>query len=221
MKRFLSGDVELYTYRVPYVKSTTILINVRTGSVDETPEISGVSHFIEHTVFRGSLKYSARELKNNIESVGGSVNAWTDKENTSYYARVPVIKFRESFDMMWDMIRNPRLEEKSVDMEKSVIQEEYRSTLEEPVTRVNEMVFENFVKGDHLKSIIGNEKSIGLMNSDKLRDYFKRFYTPSNIQVLIVGCMNDDDVAYVKDLVKSSGGIKKRRSVSKIEFPDE
>lgn len=183
----LDNGLEVYFYPINAIRSVTIAFNVGVGSVYEPTNVLGISHFIEHLSFRGTKKYTMKQLKMTVESVGGVLNAWTDKENTVYYARVPSSTAYEAFDVLKEIVFSPIFNEKDLELEREIIYHEYLTNKEEPFNNLIELLFQEGIDGPHSKPVIGYENTIKSISIEDIRAFHKEFYNPMNIKVIIVG----------------------------------
>ena len=160
---------------------------VRTGSRDETPEVSGVSHFLEHMTFKGTDRRSAFDVSREFDEMGAQSNAFTSEENTVYWGAVlPEFQTR-LLDLLADMLR-PALRQEDFDIEKNVIKEEIALYEDEPDFRVYEkLMAEHFEAHPLGNSILGTKESIGNLTSEGMRAYFARRYSPDNMTLVGVG----------------------------------
>ncbi|MBT1247835.1 MULTISPECIES: pitrilysin family protein [unclassified Thermosipho (in: thermotogales)] len=186
-KMVLRNGIELYFYPVEGVRSATIAFNVGVGSVYEPEELSGISHFIEHLSFRGTKKYNMKELKLMVEEVGGMLNAWTDKENTVYYAKVPSSTLFDAFDALKEIVFYPNFKDEDLELERSIIYQEYLSHKEDPMSNLFDLMYQKGLRGPHSKTVIGTEETIKNISLDDIKRFHEEFYTPYNVKVIIVG----------------------------------
>ena len=163
---------------------------VRTGSRDETPEIAGVSHFLEHMIFKGTKRRSPMDVNREFDEMGANYNAFTSEENTVYYGAVlPEFQTR-LLDLLCDILR-PALRPEDFDMEKNVIQEEIALYQDRPHYRVYEALMNRHFTGHPLSnSVLGSAESIGQLKRDDMQRYFDRRYSPGNVTVVGVGNLN-------------------------------
>ncbi|MDK2886496.1 MAG: hypothetical protein PWP54_1054 [Thermosipho sp. (in: thermotogales)] len=208
--------IELYFYPIENIRSVTIAFNVGVGSVFEPEEVSGISHFIEHLSFRGTQKYDMKTLKLKVESVGGFLNAWTDKENTVYYAKVPSFNAYETFDVLKNIVFSPLFRKEDLELERQIIYQEYLSHLEDPVSNVFDLMYSNALDGPHSKPVIGKEETIKNITLEQIKNFHDEYYTPLNIKVIIVGYISDKDLNLIKDELKIFGGIRTIKYKSKV-----
>ena len=131
-KTVLPNGVRIVTEEIPHVRSLSLGYWIETGSRDEFPENNGISHFIEHMVFKGTKKRNVKEIAQSIESVGGYLNAFTSKEHTCYYARVLDEHLELATDVLSDMVFQPTFPEKEFEKERNVILEELKQAEDDP-----------------------------------------------------------------------------------------
>ncbi len=165
---------------------------VRTGSRDETAEISGVSHFLEHMMFKGSPRRSAADVNREFDEMGAHYNAFTSEENTVYFAAV-LPEFQDRLlDLLGDMLR-PALRGEDFDVEKNVILEEIAVYDDQPRFRIYENLMGHHFRGHPLgNSILGTKQSISALLRDRMQGYFDRRYSPDNMTFVAVGNMDHD-----------------------------
>ncbi|MGC8820989.1 MAG: M16 family metallopeptidase [Fervidobacterium sp.] len=195
----------IFYYEIKGVRSVTIAFIVGTGSVYEPDHLLGISHFIEHTAFRKTKKRTLKQIKLPIEQVGGVLNAWTDKESTVYYAKVPSTFFKTAFRILRELVFEPEFTENNVEMERSIILQEYYSEQEIPEQRLFNKFFENLIDGPHSKSIIGTEGTIKSITKDDIINFHKDMYTPYNVKVIIAGYVESRDLKILQSLNLEDG----------------
>ncbi|MFW6132755.1 MAG: M16 family metallopeptidase [Planctomycetota bacterium] len=168
---------------------------VRTGSRDETPEVSGVSHFLEHMVFKGTERRTALDVNREFDAMGANYNAGTSYENTIYYGAV-LPEFQDRLlDLLCDILR-PALRREDFDVEKNVIQEEITLYEDQPVFRTYEKLMSAFFDGHPLgNEILGTTESIAALKREQMLDYFNRRYAPGNVTLVGVGNLDFDAFA--------------------------
>ncbi|MDM7321129.1 MAG: M16 family metallopeptidase [Fervidobacterium pennivorans] len=206
----------IYYYEIPGVRSATIAFIVGSGPVYEPDHLLGISHFIEHTVFRKTKKRTLKEIKFPIEQVGGLLNAWTDKEDTVYYAKVPSSFFKTAFNILREIVFEPEFTERNVELERKIILQEYYSDLEIPEQRLFNKFFEGLIDGPHSKSIIGTEETIKNIKKEDLEQFHAEMYSPYNVKLVIAGHVDEKDLKVVKgmNLVE---GFKTAKQSSKLK----
>ncbi|GIJ45880.1 putative zinc protease [Virgisporangium aliadipatigenens] len=204
----LPNGLRVLTEDIPGVRSVSVGIWVGIGSRDETDEQSGVSHFLEHLLFKGTPKRSALDISAGIEAVGGETNAFTAKEYTCYYARVLDTDLPLAVDILCDAVANSVLAPADVETERGVILEEIAMQDDEPGDEVHD-VFTESVFGDHPlgRRISGSVESISALTRDGINDFYRSRYTPPSIVVAAAGNLRHDAVvAQVTAALAGVGG---------------
>lgn len=171
----------------PAAKSAAVGFFVKTGSRDETAAVSGVSHFLEHMLFKGTDRRSALEVNAAFDDTGAQFNAFTSEENTVYYASV-LPEYLEEVTSLWSDLMRPALRDDDFDMEKNVIKEEIAMYKDMPsfdvMDRCRTLFFGTHPCGN---SVLGTDQSIDDLSSTQMREYFARRYAPNNIVVAFAG----------------------------------
>ncbi|APT74516.1 peptidase M16 [Thermosipho melanesiensis] len=205
-KKCLSNGIELYIHHLENIRSATIAFNVGVGSVYEPDEISGISHFIEHLSFRGTKNYTMKELKRVVEEVGGLLNAWTDKENTVYYAKVPSSTLFDAFNALKEVVFYPIFKTEDLKLERNIIFQEYLSNKEDPMSNLFELMYTKGLNGPHAKPVIGREETIKSINLKDIKIFHEEYYVPYNVKVIIVGYIEDEVLEKVVDELEKIDG---------------
>jgi predicted Zn-dependent peptidase len=171
----------------PALWSVSLGFFVRTGSRDETPDVSGVTHFLEHMVFKGTPHRSAFDVNRDFDRIGADYNAFTSEENTVFYATVLPEYLPPAVDVLADILR-PSLRDDDFNMEKNVIIEEIGMYEDQPTFCAYDNAKRVFF-GDHLlgNSVLGTPQSITALTRDQMQAYFQRRYVASNITVVAAG----------------------------------
>lgn len=184
----LPGGVRVVTVALPHVQSVTLGVMAGIGSRYETRRNAGVSHFIEHLLFKGTEKRSAQAITRAIEGRGGYLNAFTQEESTCYYARIPYNHLRGALDVLCDMYLNPRLAARDIERERGVIVEEILMYRDQPGHVVEEMLGEALWQGHPLgRPIIGYPETLARMDSVEIEKYLQRHYVSGNTVVAVAG----------------------------------
>ncbi|MBN1557943.1 MAG: insulinase family protein, partial [Lentisphaerae bacterium] len=184
----LENGIRIITAAMPHVESAALGVWVGVGSRCETRVQAGVSHFIEHLLFKGTGRRSARDISRVIEGRGGYLNAFTQEESTCYYARVAFDQFNRALDVLTDMIVDPRLDPADVDKERGVIIEEIMMYRDQPRHVVQEMLSRALWPGHPLgRAVIGTPESLAGMNRAQIRAFKERHYVPSRLVVAFAG----------------------------------
>ena len=184
----LDNGVKVLTEDIPHVRSVVVGIWVNVGSRDEEPAQAGISHFIEHMMFKGTEKRSARDIAEELDAVGGQLNAFTTKEYTCYYARVLDKHFDLALDVLFDMLFNSRFAAADIDRERNVILEEVKMYEDTPDELVHDVFATTIWHGHALgRPIIGTAEVIGSLTREDILQYYRRHYVPENMVVAVAG----------------------------------
>jgi predicted Zn-dependent peptidase len=187
-KTTLANGIRVITEEITSVKSASIGIWINTGSRNETETSNGISHFIEHMMFKGTEKRNFQQIAQSLESVGGYMNAFTTKEHTCYYARVLDEYVEKAVDVLSDMIQFSTFPVKEMEKEKTVILEEIKRSEDDPDDLVQEY-FEKHLFGGHpfARPIIGTSENVSRFTRDDLYSYTKKFYSNEKIILAAAG----------------------------------
>jgi len=176
----------------PSARSVAIGFFVRTGSRDESPEVSGVTHFLEHMVFKGTPRRSALDVNRDFDRIGASYNAFTSEENTVFYAAILPEYLPQAVDILADILR-PSLRVEDFDMEKNVIIEEIGMYEDQPGWSAYDNAKKHYFVNHPLgNSILGTADSIRALTRDQMHEYFSRRYVAQNITAVAAGNFNWD-----------------------------
>ena len=197
-KTVLPSGIVLLTERIPDRHSLALGVWVRNGARDEPGEMLGISHFIEHMMFKGTERRDARAIAASLESLGGHLDAFTAREEVCYYARALAEHLPEVADVLADIVCRSQFAPAEVDREKSVVREEISSIEDNPEDKVGEMLAEQVWSGHALgRPILGTLDTVGRLDSQRLRDYFRSRYRPEDLMVAAAGAVEHDQVAEV------------------------
>jgi len=195
-KTTLPNGTRIVTSHLEQVRSATILLSYHVGSRDEGAENSGTAHFIEHMLFKGTERRPhSRDISEEIEGTGGSIDAGTGRETTTYSVRVPRDAVRVGFDVLSDMILHSRFRLEDVEREREVITEEIRGINDIPDEVVSELsdalVWPESPVG---RPIAGTEETVGSFTRDGLRRYLDAYYTPERLVISAAGTVQHDEL---------------------------
>ena len=190
--------------------SAAVLFCVKVGSSKESAKDAGIFHLIEHLVFRGTKKRDAHQIKNPIEEVGGTLNAFTSKNFTVFYTKVPAIKVTESIEILSEIVFEPLFKTEDITKEKNIVLEEISSYEDDPINNVFENLYKNIYDEDFARPVLGFKETVSNLNYDIIDYYYKTFYIPENVDVIIVGKFVEDDVLKQLNKIKipNSSGLK-------------
>jgi predicted Zn-dependent peptidase len=194
----LPNGLRIVGEEIPTFRSVSVGIWIGTGSRYETPGNNGISHFLEHMLFKGTERLSARELALVFDELGGQVNAFTSKEYTCFYAKVLDEHFVKAAETLADMLFHSRFAPEEIEKEKNVVIEEIRMYEDTPDELVMDVLSQG-VFGDHPLgyTILGGEHNLRAFTRDHITSYVSRRYTPRNTVVSVVGNVTQDQVVDV------------------------
>src|SRR6202521_5827312 len=183
----LDNGLQVISETNPAARSVAIGFFVRTGARDETPEVSGVSHFLEHMMFKGTPRRSALDVNRDFDRIGANYNAFTSEENTVYYCAVLPEYLPQAVDILADILR-PSLRGEDFDMEKNVIIEEIGMYEDQPMWSAYDRAKRSYFADHPLgNSVLGTPESIRSLSRDQMHAYFQRRYVAPNITVVAAG----------------------------------
>ncbi|MEC5219817.1 pitrilysin family protein [Bacillus atrophaeus] len=202
----------------PTVRSVALGVWIGTGSRHETPEINGISHFLEHMFFKGTSTRSARDIAESFDRIGGQVNAFTSKEYTCYYAKVLDEHANYALDVLADMFFHSSFDENELKKEKNVVYEEIKMYEDAPDDIVHDLL-SKATYGNHSLGypILGTEETLDSFNGDSLRQYMDDFYTPDRVVISIAGNVTD---SFIKDVEKWFGTYEAKGAASGMKQPE-
>jgi len=191
----LDSGVRVVTEAMPTVRSVTLGFWIATGSANETPAEAGLSHLVEHMLFRGTDRFGSLEIDQIFDAMGAELNAGTGKENTSVYARVIDEHLPRAFDVVADMVWHPRMEDADLANEREIVLEEIAMYEDEPQDRVFDVLGEA-VFGDHPlgRPVIGRAEVIAATTPDALSRFHASHYAPGDIVIAAAGSLEHEAV---------------------------
>ncbi|WP_286058524.1 M16 family metallopeptidase [Bacillus mojavensis] len=201
----------------PTVRSVAIGVWIGTGSRHETPEINGISHFLEHMFFKGTSTRSAREIAESFDRIGGQVNAFTSKEYTCYYAKVLDEHANYALDVLADMFFHSTFDENELKKEKNVVYEEIKMYEDAPDDIVHDLL-SKATYGNHSLGypILGTEETLDSFNGDSLRQYMHDYYTPDRVVISVAGNVSE---SFIKDVEKWFGSYEAKGKATGLQKP--
>lgn len=217
-KTVLKSGVRVVTEEIPGVRSVAVGFWIGVGSRFEKKEDAGISHMIEHILFKGTKTRTAKQIAESIESLGGQLNAFTSKEYTCYYARVLDEHLPIAVDVLSDMYFSSLFRPEDIEREKKVIQEEIRMYEDTPDEIVHDLFSQTIWDGHPLgRPVIGTMQSVMDLTQEKVLDYYHKYYTPSNLVLAFAGNLRHEQVL---QLVEANfGEISSTQLTLKIEPP--
>jgi predicted Zn-dependent peptidase len=192
----LDNGLRLVTTTMPHTRSVAISFFIGSGSRYESDEQAGISHFIEHMCFKGTVKRpTSFDVCTVIEGVGGMLNAGTDKELTIYWCKIARPHFYAALDLLADILLNSRFEPNEIEKERQVIIEEIKMSLDFPAQRVSMLIDELLWPGHALgRDVAGSRESVAVITRDMMIDYLSRQYQPGNTVLAVAGDIQHEEV---------------------------
>ena len=191
----LDNGLRVVTEYIEHVNSISVGIMVQNGSRNESKDVNGISHFIEHMFFKGTDKRSAKDIVQEIENIGGQINAYTSKETTCYYIKALNTHVDLCLDVISDMILNSKFDEEEIEKEKGVVIEEINMSQDNPEDVLDEIHSEAIFGNDSLAyPILGTPDRIKSFNRKKIKDYIRTHYTPYNSVLSICGKFDEKEL---------------------------
>lgn len=218
MEQFLLGNgLRVVLFEMPYLRSVSIGVWVKAGSILETPQENGLSHFMEHMAFKGTTHRSARQIAEEMDAVGGQLNAATSKLCTNYYAKVIDDDLPLAADILADIVIHPLLDEKEFIKERSVILEEISMVADSPEDVVYDVIASAMFGDQSLgQTILGSAEQITSYSVEQLTAFRKKHYSPKNTVVALAGNVNR---ARAEQLLNEKFGVWE--GAAGMEFPKE
>ncbi|MDD5016489.1 MAG: pitrilysin family protein [Eubacteriales bacterium] len=214
MIKTMGNGIRIVAELMPNYNSVAAGIWVKTGSTCETPEENGISHFIEHMLFKGTKNRTAKQIAVDMDKIGGQINAFTSKECTCYHARVVPDKLEVAVEVLSDLVINSLYDEVEIQKEKGVVQEEIAMVNDNVEELAHEKISELFFTGSTLsKPILGLAENVSGFSRDDLLGYIDTHYYPANIVVSVAGRFDEDEMisSVQKHLGDYGRGTKKEK----------
>ncbi len=184
----LPNGLRLITERMPDVRSVCLGVWLRQGSRNEPAEVNGISHFIEHLVFKGTASRSARDIALAVDSIGGQMDAFTSKEYTCFYAKVLDEHLDVAVDLLSDIVQRPKFDPQEVERERQVIVEEIRMVEDSPEELIYDLFSSHFYRGHALgRPIQGTERTVRALRRARIFRFFQGVYRPGNLLIAAAG----------------------------------
>ncbi|MDO4270871.1 MAG: pitrilysin family protein [Eubacteriales bacterium] len=207
VKRVLPNGVRLISEKIDTVRTASVGIWIGNGSRYEPASLGGISHFIEHMIFKGTEKRSARHIAIAIDALGGQANAFTDKECTCYYMKVLDSRLQNGVSILADMFMHSRFAQEDIELERGVVLEEIDMYEDSPEDVAVDKLFEACFDGSSLgRPILGTAETLETMDSAALHDYMRRYYRPADTVVAVSGHFYDEDLDYIAGLFSQMQG---------------
>jgi len=212
-KTVLSNGLTVLTEAMPHVRSVSMGAWIGTGSRDEEAAVNGISHFVEHMVFKGTTSRSAQQIAREVDTIGGNLDAFTGKEMVCFNIKVLDENVVPALDVLADLVLHPIFTPEELAREQGVILEEIKMDEDNPDYLVHEIFTQNFWKNDALgRPILGTKKTVSSFNQQIVFDFYASRFTPRNMVFSAAGNLEHDNfVAQVEQqfssLAAASGGL--------------
>ncbi len=198
----LPNGIVVLTERMPHVKSAAVGLWVRVGSRDEADPRAGISHFIEHMLFKGTERRSAEDIAKAIDAVGGTLDAFTSRESTCFYAKVLGEHLSLAVDLVTDLLLRPRLDPEDIERERQVVLQEIKMVEDDPGDLVHDL-FAGALWGAHSlgRPVLGSRETLEAIDRKDIRAHLRDFYQPDRV---ILAAAGDVEHAHLMDLLASA-----------------
>jgi predicted Zn-dependent peptidase len=216
----LANGIRLVSERMPEARSVSLGVWVGVGGRDEPDELAGASHFLEHLLFKGTTTRSARQIAEAVDAVGGEMNAFTNREHTAYYTRLPAARVDLGIEILGDVLTDPAFRPHEVEAERHVILEEILMNLDIPEDHVHTLLAEALFPGHPLgREVLGTRETVEAATRDEIADFFGRWYLPRNLVVVAAGDVDHDHLAdaFAGSLGSVRGGERPVREVPAVD----
>ncbi len=208
-ERILDNKLKILSYKTDTFFTTNIGIFIKSGTKNEININYGCAHFLEHMLFKGTKKRSAKDISEVIDGIGGIINAYTTHEFTAFYTKTLKEEAKTALDVLYDMITNSLFDENEIEKEKKVILEEINMYEDDPNSFIQEEFSKNIFKDTELGySILGDKELIKKINKKILLEYFNLNYRPENMIIIVTGNFNDDLINLIEKLFSEMVMIK-------------
>jgi predicted Zn-dependent peptidase len=220
VREVLDNGLRLITESMPHVRSVTIGVWLTRGSRHESDARSGIAHFVEHMLFKGTENRSAEDIAQEIDSIGGHLDAFTSKEYAGYYIKVLDEHLPKAVDLLADIVRRPRFAPDDIEKEKKVILEEIKMVEDTPDDLVHEIFTEHYWRGHPLgRPILGVPATVEALSEKALTSYFRDTYVASNFIVSAAGNLEHDRLSAL--ISEAFGGVTPTGSAVDGMGPEE
>jgi predicted Zn-dependent peptidase len=194
-RQVLPNGLTILTEEMPHIRSVSIGVWIKTGSRNETAELNGISHFVEHMLFKGTQTRPAEQIAREVDSIGGNMDAFTAKECICFDVKVLDEHLPVAWDILSDLVLHPTFDQRELTRERGVILEEIKMDEDNPDYLVHEIFTQNFWKDHPIgKPILGTKETVRRFEQTTLFDYYQRFFIPNNMILAVAGNMNHERV---------------------------
>jgi len=215
----LPGGTKIVSEYIPHVQSFTLGFWFNVGARDESLRNNGISHFIEHMLFKGTKRRTAKMIAEEIESYGGYLNAFTSKEHTCYYSKGLSENLGRTFSVLSDLIQNPLFKEVHIRKEAGVVIDELKDIDDNPEELIYDKFEEIIFSGNRLSyPVIGKEKNIEKFRSSHLFNYHDSNYNTDRLMIVASGNLRHDELIKLTEKYVTTGNSKRKRSREQFQF---
>ena len=196
-----NNGLRIVSEHIPYVRSVAVGIWVQAGSRYELPEENGLTHFIEHMLFKGTETRTAKQIAEEFDRIGGNINAFTSKENTCYYAKVLDHHAEHAVEILADMFFDSKFDANEIEKERQVVLEEINMVEDTPDDIVHEYLWQAMYENDPLGSpILGTEETLNSFTKETILAYMEKHYTPENVVISVAGNIPEGLIKHIETL---------------------
>jgi predicted Zn-dependent peptidase len=214
------NGVRIISENIPHVRSVAVGVWVHTGSRHEKPNENGLTHFIEHMLFKGTGTRTARQIAEEFDRIGGQVNAFTAKEYTCYYAKVLDHHAKHAVSVLADMFFHSQFDEQEIDKERQVVLEEISMVEDTPDDDVHEQLWQVMYPNQPLgSSILGTKETLDSFTSDSIHEFMDHHYRPENIVISVAGNIPTGFIEHIDTLFGHFSANKLILPKTKFELP--
>lgn len=219
-KRFhLENGIPLVVECIRNVHSVTLGIWVKVGSRFEPPDKNGLSHFLEHMFFKGTKKRSARDIAFEIDSIGGDLNAFTSRENTTFYVKVLDQHFDKGVDLLTDIFLHSTFPEEDIVKEKKIIKEEIKMVEDTPDDYINDLFYQDVWGNSGIGlPVLGKRETVRSFKREDILDHIRKYYGTRDVIIACVGNFNPE--ALLESLNKALGGLRRGSELKIHKTPE-
>jgi predicted Zn-dependent peptidase len=215
-KHVLPNGLTIVTEAMPSMRSISVGIWLLTGSRHERPEENGITHFLEHMVFKGTKNRTAEEIARSADAIGGHLDAFTTKEYTCFSIKVLDENLPRGFEILSDLVKNPLFQPEDIGKERQVIEEEIKMVKDTPDDLVHELFTQAYWRGHPLgRPILGTRQTVGRFNRPRLSEYFRSHYTPGNMIIAAAGHVHHGEILELVRREFGAGPSRSRRQPSR------
>lgn len=215
----LANNATLVSQHMGDRKTVSIAFAVKVGSAYERDDSSGISHFVEHTVFKGTKTRNTFDIKEPIERVGGTLNAYTGRVATVYFAQMPVTHIDDALEILYDLVLNPSFDEQAVQLEKQVVLEEISEAEDDPLDYIYDMTIRKIWDKNYGRPVLGTRKTVEGFSKDRISEFHNQMYSSNKMIFAITGNYSKEVLEKIKKMLSNIQGSNSENSniMGKIE----